>query len=657
SSSIADKDLRIKMIRYCAIWLLAPFYFFLASAFWYQQVLPRPLFDFIFQRAPELAPYIKTFLIVSPILFSGGLILAIRMPIKVQKSLAVAMLLLGIIYMGSFEFIREGGRKPFIIYNHVYSNSIAKDDVAKVREEGVLRSGRWIKNRELTDDNLLAAGREVYNNLCLSCHAIGGPMNDIIPLTAKLTPFSLNAQLQGMGRANSYMPPFAGDDRDKKALSAFLLNGLHNKTAPPAPAAPELTAEPVAPYAFDMKKSEYVLLAWADFGLHEVSDADHLFGLLPSANRLNAQLVRRGELPELIGSGVVITFRGSTDRNLPTGLLEKHREDILFTAELPGLLPYPQADQYQPYPIFSVEAHDEKTGATLAAVKTVVPVATELGCKNCHGGPWQVDDKTGISEATGRDILAAHDRLNRTDLLAKADSGKPAACRQCHADPRFDAPGNPANLNLSAAIHGFHAPFLDNNNDAESCHLCHATSPNGSTRAFRGIHHEIEMDCTNCHGNITDHSLSLLALERDAGKTEAARLIAQLAPRSEIGIDKIKPRQPWLNEPDCLACHIEFGPPEKDSSFNQWAMQENELYRNRTDESGMIRCAACHNGTHAIYPATNPYQADRDNLGPLQYQSTPYPMGGNKNCRVCHTIDMSDEMHHPNSLRMMRNQH
>ena len=656
ASTIKDPDLREKMVRYCAIWLLAPFYFFLASAYWYQQALPRPLFDFIFHRAPELAPYLKTFLIVSPILFSGGLLLAIRLPGKVQKTMAAAMLILGIIYMGSFEFLREGGRKPYIIYDYIYSNSIAKTDLAQVQKQGVLRSARWINNRTLSADNRLAAGREVFNTLCLCCHSINGPMNDIIPLTAKLTPFSLNAKLQGMGRADTYMPPFAGDDQDRQALTAFLLEGLHQKTAPSsAPASPQLDTKAATPFAFDVKKSEYVLLAWADYGLHETGDAAHLFGLLPSTNRLNAQLIRRGELPELIGKGVTLTFRGTDTSHLPAGTLNKHREDILYTAVLPELSPYQANGGYQPYPLLTVEARDEQSGELLAAVKTVVPVASELGCKNCHGGHWRVDGTTGISNTTGRDILAAHDRLSRTDLLARADRGQPVSCGQCHEDPRGDAPGDPARLNLSAAIHGFHAPFLDNTKGAASCHLCHATGPESASRAFRGIHHEIGLDCTNCHGTIVDHALSLLLAEKDAGKTEAARLIGELAPEGTTANKAIQPRQPWLNEPDCLTCHVEFGPPETDSALNLWTANSSELYRNRTDNSGMIRCAACHNGPHAIYPATNPEEADRDNLGPLQYQKTPYPMGANKNCRVCHTVDMANEMHHPNSLQMMRN--
>ena len=56
-----------------------------------------------------------------------------------------------------------------------------------------------------------------------------------------------------------------------------------------------------------------------------------------------------------------------------------------------------------------------------------------------------------------------------------------------------------------------------------------------------------------------------------------------------------------------------------------------------------------------IYPATNIYGRDRDNLQPLQYQGNPYPIGANRQCRVCHTVDMEDEIHHPNMLGDFRN--
>jgi hypothetical protein len=80
-----------------------------------------------------------------------------------------------------------------------------------------------------------------------------------------------------------------------------------------------------------------------------------------------------------------------------------------------------------------------------------------------------------------------------------------------------------------------------------------------------------------------------------------------------------------------------------------------DLYRNRTDESGEVRCAACHSATHALYPAENPVGRHRDNIQPLQYSGMPYPIGANKSCAVCHREEMEESVHHANMEGEVRN--
>jgi hypothetical protein len=151
-----------------------------------------------------------------------------------------------------------------------------------------------------------------------------------------------------------------------------------------------------------------------------------------------------------------------------------------------------------------------------------------------------------------------------------------------------------------------------------------------------------------------DHALSLLLKEQQAGKPGAVRLMRNLRPRLAQDTGKINPRTPWVNEPDCLGCHLDYMPPEKGAiGFNKWTKDMEGLYRMRTGEAGIL-CQACHGNTHAIYPAENPYGKVRDVLQPMQYQGNSLPVGANRNCRVCHTVDMEDEMHHPNMLRMFR---
>jgi len=48
--------------------------------------------------------------------------------VAAKRGLLVVLLVIGLMYMGAFEWIREAGRRPFLIYGHTYSTSaLAKD--------------------------------------------------------------------------------------------------------------------------------------------------------------------------------------------------------------------------------------------------------------------------------------------------------------------------------------------------------------------------------------------------------------------------------------------------------------------------------------------------------------------------------------------------
>jgi len=681
STAIKEEAFRLRMVRYCAAWLLAPFLLFLASAWWYVRALPEPQRAWIATFSPELAPFLNIFLWGSLLLFLGGLIMVIRLPKTATRSLAVVLLLLGITYMGAFEYIREGSRRPFTLFGHIYANSILVKDLDTVQAKGIVASAKWI-DKEITEKNRLVVGRQLFNIMCSPCHSVGGPMRDIKKLSAKYgSVYALEAGISGQGKLNRAMPPFSGNNQERHALAAFIMDGLHGRKEQAATLLP-LATPPLAPLPFDPEVSEYVLLAWNNLGMHSISDADGSFSLMPPANDLFAQLIRRGPTPEVVTEGVDIIFRVEPGfekpalqvafwkdlpslfgRNLPenvglsrqglSGFMQLTQENKSFVAKKVPVVPYLAQGGYQPYPSFTIEARDKSTKALLAATRMVAPVATEMGCKSCHGGGWR-KGVAGISAATAQDILTVHDRLSKTSLRALAKAGKPVLCQGCHPDPMLNAPGKAGLLNLSAAIHGFHANFLSGRG-AEACALCHPSNPQGPTRFLRGVHHEAGLDCTNCHGALENHALALLLAEKKVGKAGAARLMEHLKPAGTATLAGIQPRTPWLQQPDCLTCHVNFAPPEADSAFNTWTKGSDDLYRNRHDESGSIHCAACHGSPHAEYPAGNPYEKERDNFGPRQYQGNPYPLGANRNCKVCHTVDMDTDLHHPNSLGMMRN--
>lgn len=592
---IKDPDINQQMTAFCAKWLFIPFIGMVICALWYYTSLPEPQKTMIGVMSPETRFFTRIFVIVLPILFLGGLLMAQKLPVNFKKYLAFFLLFTGLAYMGSFEWIRESGRRPYLIHGFIYSNAILVADEENINEKGLLQNARWTRHKEVTRGNMTAAGKEIFLLSCSSCHSVGGLLNDIIPLTDKYTVFSLDAHLNGMGKINTYMPRFFGSETERRAVAAYIVEELHGKPQTPHEISsklashdqnPEPPAWPEIP--FDEQKDDYILAAWHRSELAST-------GILTPASIIDAILIKRGELPEVITDQVDLTV-----------------EEIV--SDING------------QQIVSVAAVGTENKTVLARTHVSVPVPVPAGCRNCHGG--NQPDETLL------DILSVHDRISRTDLLERQKAGKNVSCQTCHQDE------NNAALNLSASIHGFHANYLTDRAEG-ACIACHPAS------AFKGVHQQIGLDCTSCHGQMADHALSLLLLEKKKGKPSAEPLMAHLKPIFTDSLEEIKPRQPWVNQTDCLNCHIDFEPPEEMETFNLWTAAGEDLYQSRTCDAG-LKCQACHGSVHALFP-------EKDNIQPMQYQNTPYPLGSNKNCKVCHTVDMEDEMHHPNSLTEFRN--
>ncbi|MFW6005611.1 MAG: cytochrome ubiquinol oxidase subunit I [Desulfonatronovibrionaceae bacterium] len=687
SSWIKDSQLREKMVRYCARWLLLPFVFLILSGLWYLSAVPEGAREMITGRSPEIALYLNAFIWLSAIVLLGGLIFSLRMPGAVKRPMALVLLFIGLLYMGSFEWTREAGRRPYVIYKYMYSNSIPVEMEDRVNEQGLLSLARWTENKTVTRKNMNQAGRELFNLQCSSCHSVDGPLNDILPVTAKFGIYGMDAFLNGMGKIYEYMPRFMGTREERMALAHYVVEDLQGREAEgPRKVEVEPLETEIPP--FDPDEDEYVLLVWNTLGLKCISDCDDYWSLLPPGNTFYAQLVRRDFLPEIVLEGVELTYRAEegfenpadhvafwenaeslVGRELPRNISKNGlglegrftlNEDLMtYVAAGIPVVPYSDDGSINPYPFFNVEARDSETGELLAETRVVAPVSAEMGCKTCHGGEWRVEKGMGISAQTASDVLKMHDRHNKTDLYARAEAGNPVLCQSCHPDPLLNAEGDPELLNLPAALHGFHANYLTDREGAEACNICHPSSPDGLTDCKRGVHvTTIDLDCTHCHGTLEDHALTLLKGEYQKGKTDkAGRLMAHLKPRLVDSVEEINPRIPWHQEPDCLTCHEDYGPPEDPenvSAFNVWNQDVSELYRLRYDQMGLM-CQGCHGATHAEYPAVNKFGLDRDNVQPLQYQGEPYAMGANNNCSVCHIEEMDFEAHHPFILEGTRN--
>lgn len=358
----------------------------------------------------------------------------------------------------------------------------------------------------------------------------------------------------------------------------------------------------VTPVDIPAKSLEYVVLAWNDIGMHGFSATYDSEVLLPPYNTLWAQVVKRGNPPEIVTSGVRLEYRivdntfsygkrsyaqfwdnslvlfgtaldpdtglNFVDPGVHNGLTgEMLLKGNHFQADGIPVVPVNDADVWDPYQVAEITVFDETSGLEIVKTRATVPTSDEINCAKCHG----VGDI--------KSILETHDEKEETTLV----DSKPVLCASCHGSPFLGQtePGS-SGLYLSLAIHRSHSV-----SDA-GCYDCH---PGADTKGNRSTSHTAtDGKCTTCHG-----SLANVASTITAG------------------------RIPWSGQPRCASCH----------TFVHEVETGTALYRNSAGHSG-LSCPACHGPSHATIPTDK----SSDTYQTLQYQNGALTLGS---CRVCHS--------------------
>lgn len=364
-------------------------------------------------------------------------------------------------------------------------------------------------------------------------------------------------------------------------------------------------------YTQQLASTAYVVLGYNDLGMHCMNNDFSELMVLPPYNNLHATVIKRGEDPDIVTSGVTIRYAiqgntysvgktnfwtyvnalfhislasnmGLTGKGLNgtmTSLSASGRTD--WSAEGIPVTPIEDSGVENPYPLATITV--SRNGQNVVQTQAVTPVSWEMNCNLCHAA------STGVSVA--QNILLAHDRLHKTAL---AKGAKPVACGSCHAQPALGWTGDAKRHNLSRAMHGAHANRMSAANLKVACYACH---PGIRTQCQRDIHFMKGLNCVNCHG-----SMSAVAAAN---------------------------RVPWSSEPRCDGCHSRSG-----FAFEQ----ANTLYRNSKGHHG-VHCEACHGSPHAITPTVKA----EDNIQAIALQGHA---GVINTCIVCHTETPEDSFDH-----------
>src|SRR5699024_2377040 len=98
-------------------------------------------------------------------------------------------------------------------------------DLDKYKEEGYLAHSAASPIKEVTADNQLEAGRELYKGQCITCHTVDG-WRTKRAFADRLDGWDeegLAGYIATLHETRPFMPPFAGTDEEREALAAYLI--------------------------------------------------------------------------------------------------------------------------------------------------------------------------------------------------------------------------------------------------------------------------------------------------------------------------------------------------------------------------------------------------------------------------------------------------
>jgi mono/diheme cytochrome c family protein len=226
-----DAGLKARLVRWSALWIVPSLVVIPLVAWWYIRSIPATVWASARGPMPTGTLYAE----LAVVLVSATLVLALIALVKPGRlhlaySLLIALVALGT--MGSFEFVRESIRDPYMISNYLYANSVYANptpgdggfDVDTLDNAGVLATAKWVDTRTLTPDNQVAVGHEIFRVDCEACHTANSYRGLTHYLNLRQWDQSrIQAMLGGLDLMhNGVMPPFAGTDAERGALAAYL---------------------------------------------------------------------------------------------------------------------------------------------------------------------------------------------------------------------------------------------------------------------------------------------------------------------------------------------------------------------------------------------------------------------------------------------------
>jgi len=216
------REEKTEVINYTAKFLW-PLVLMLPFAYWYFEGVPAYAKTLIQGGAAAMTLFFMFGIAASTLVGMYAYFGLIRRRRYINLETSLLLLAIAIIATVSMEFVREGIRKPYIIYDYLYSNGLGKDEVERANEEGVMANAPWKRLGFEEGGDAHELGEKMYEIQCSGCHVRDG-FNDLVLLIDGWSEEMLEYNLNRLHELKPFMPPLVGTREERRALVTFLMS-------------------------------------------------------------------------------------------------------------------------------------------------------------------------------------------------------------------------------------------------------------------------------------------------------------------------------------------------------------------------------------------------------------------------------------------------
>lgn len=230
----SGSELRLNAVKYASKWLLLWAPISMMGAFIYYKAMPDAMTanmstavgTITFSQYYDLLKYFVAAGVGFTLIVG---ILGIYKTKVLKPYIVIVPVITAIAYLGFFERVREFIRKPYVIGQYMYSNLLLEDDYVVYKQDGVLKHATYTSVNEITEDNKVEAGKNVFVIACSRCHTSQG-VNSVVYVFDRmyggngkpLDIASMAAYMPNMHSGRTFMPEFPGNEKEAEALATYI---------------------------------------------------------------------------------------------------------------------------------------------------------------------------------------------------------------------------------------------------------------------------------------------------------------------------------------------------------------------------------------------------------------------------------------------------